>query len=142
MTFTAPTTYTEAKALMGTDIETPLGALRCSGSGLRGVDGSGRETFSLNFHNDKGNVAISWDSQNGWVTEDERKAATWTAKWDKLPTNARKLITLVLGHYGGSATSKLRETFNIKPQHVKVFSFLVLFVVGVYLIGYWAAGLA
>ena len=97
MTFTAPTTYTEAKALMGTDIETPLGTLRCSGSGLSGVEGTGRETFSLHFHNDKGNVAISWDSREGWVTENERKAATWTAKWDKLPATARKLITLVLG---------------------------------------------
>ena len=52
------------------------------------------------------------------------------------------VITLILGHYGGSATTKFREKFNIKPQHVKVFSFLVLFVVGVWLIGYWAAGLA
>ena len=97
MTFTTPTTYTEAKALMGTDIETPIGTLRCTGAGLRGVDGSGMETFSLNFHNDKGNVAISWANQEGWVTEAEAKAARWTREWNRLPTNARKLITLVLG---------------------------------------------
>ncbi len=52
------------------------------------------------------------------------------------------VITLILGHYGGTASTKFREKFNITPQHVKVFTFLVLFVVGVYLIGYWVSGLA
>jgi len=52
------------------------------------------------------------------------------------------VITLILGHYGGTASTKLRERLNIRPQHVKMFTFLVLFAVGVYLIGYWAAGLA
>ncbi len=97
MTFTAPTTYAEAKALMGTDVDTPLGTLHCSGAGLRGVEGTGRETFSVNFHNDKGHVAISWSNVKGWVTEEDAKVARWTAAWDKLPANARKLIDLVLG---------------------------------------------
>ena len=52
------------------------------------------------------------------------------------------VITLILGHYGGTATTQLREKFNITPQHVKVFTFLVLLVVGAYLIAYWATGLA
>ncbi|MCK4300498.1 MAG: hypothetical protein KAX80_13230, partial [Planctomycetes bacterium] len=52
------------------------------------------------------------------------------------------VITLILGHYGGTASTKLRERLNIRPQHVKMFTFLVLLAVGVYLIGYWAAGLA
>ncbi len=97
MTFTAPTTYTEAKALMGTDVETPIGTLHCSGAGLSGVDGSGSETFSLNFHNDKGNVAISWSNREGWVTEAEVKTARWTKEWNRMPSNARTLIDLVLG---------------------------------------------
>ncbi len=100
MTFTAPTTYAEAKALMGKDIETPIGTLECGGAGLSGVAGTDTEVFSLSFYKQFGNhmrIVISWDSRDGWVTEDERKAAAWTAKWDKLPTNARKLISLVIG---------------------------------------------
>ncbi len=97
MTFTAPTTYAEAKALMGTDIETPIGTLNCTGAGLRGIDGSGSETFSLNFHNDQGNVAISWSNLDGWITEKDAKAKRWTAEWDKLPADARALIHLRLG---------------------------------------------
>ncbi len=97
MTFTAPTTYTEAKALMGTDVETPIGTLHCSGAGLHGVAGTPTEEFSINFHNAKGNVAISWSSQDGWVTLEEAKTRRWVEAWDKLPEQARKLITLVLG---------------------------------------------
>ena len=97
MTFTAPTTYAEAKALMGTDVETPLGTLHCSGAGLHGVAGTPTEKFSINFHNAKGNVEISWSSRDGWVTLAEAKAKRWTTEWDKLPAQARKLIDLVLG---------------------------------------------
>ncbi len=97
MTFNTPKTYAEAKALMGTDVETPIGTLRCTGAALAGVAGSGMEEFSITFHNDKGNVAISWSNQDGWVTLAEAKEARWTAAWDKLPAQARKLITLVLG---------------------------------------------
>ena len=97
MTFTAPTTYTEAKALISTDVETPIGTLHCTGASLAGVDGSGRETFGINFHNDKGDVAITWRNTEGWVTLAEARAASWTAAWDKLPANARALIDLRLG---------------------------------------------
>ncbi len=97
MTFTAPTTYAEAKALMGKDVETPIGTLHCTGAGLHGVAGTPTEVFSINFHNTKGNVGISWDSIKGWVTENERKAEAWTAEWDKLPKTARTLITRVVG---------------------------------------------
>ncbi len=100
MTFTTPKTYTEAKAMMGKVFETPAGTLECNGAGLTGVEGTPTEMFSVHFHKQVGNrmdLVISWESQDGWITADERKAATWTAKWDKLPTNARKLISLVLG---------------------------------------------
>ena len=97
MTFTAPKSYTETKALMGTDVETPIGTLRCTGAGLAGVDGSGREEFRINFHNDKGNVEISWSNQEGWVTLEEAKTRRWVGAWDKLPAQARALINLVLG---------------------------------------------
>ncbi len=100
MTFTAPTTYTEAKALMGKTLETPLGALECTSAGLAGVEGTGRETFSLHFHQLQGhqmNVVISWYNTTGWITEVEASAGRWTESWDKLPANARKLIDLMIG---------------------------------------------
>ena len=100
MTFTAPTTYTEAKALMGTDVDTPIGTLHCDGAGLTGVAGTPTEQFSITFHNSEGRVAIlliSWDSVDGWVTGEESKARTWTECWDRLPSNARTLIDLILG---------------------------------------------
>lgn len=102
MTFTAPTTYDAAKALMSTDVETPIGIMNCSGAGLTGVAGTATERFSLNFHGlrpgnkQRMDVLISWDSIDGWVTFEERKSAAWTAGWDKLPKSARTLIELVI----------------------------------------------
>jgi hypothetical protein len=97
MTFTAPTTYAEAKALMGKDVETPIGTLHCTGAGLHGVAGTPTEEYSINFHNAKGNVAISWSSIDGWVTLAEQKARTWKIGYDRLSTAAHKLLDLVLG---------------------------------------------
>ena len=108
MTFTAPKTYPEAKAIMGQYVETPIGTLRCSGAGLSGVAGTPTEKFSIHFHDqDSGRVEISWDSVDGWVTEEERSAKVWEAEWAKLPKNARALINLVVGD----------ELFNLPTGH-------------------------
>ncbi len=48
------------------------------------------------------------------------------------------VITVALGHYGNTALQKMR----VNPQTVKVLSSLVLMAVGVYLIAYYASGLA
>ncbi len=112
MTFTAPKTYTEAKALMGQDVETPIGMLHCTSAGLSGVAGTPTEKFGIHFHGTKGNVGISWDSVNGWVTDNERKAKVWTAEWDKLPKMARTQITLVVGDELFNLPTERRNNVN------------------------------
>lgn len=85
MTFLAPTTYADAKALMGQVVDTPIGSLECNGCGSSG------STITLRF------PGITWSSVDGWLTDEQRKVRDWNRNWDKLPANGRKLITLVLG---------------------------------------------
>ena len=48
------------------------------------------------------------------------------------------VITVALGHYGNTAFKR----FNIKPQTVKIVSSVLLIAVGIYLIGFYAMGIA
>lgn len=99
MTFTAPTNFEECKALMGTTIATPTGAFECTGA-----SGQGRNDFGINFR--AGN--LSWDNVNGWQTAAERKAAQWNKAWNKLPNNARDLISFTIGNALGKVSMDRR----------------------------------
>ena len=87
--FTPPKNIDEARAIMGQTIETPIGAMVCSGAGSSGSE------IMISFHSIEGHVAIMWSAVDGWKTADDMKAASWTKAWDKLSNKDRELVEIV-----------------------------------------------
>ncbi len=95
-----PATYAEARPFLGKTIATPIGDLRCRGTGWSGT------VISLTFE------GITWSNTHGWETIAQIRARHWWADWKKLGNPTRELITLVLGHDLASISFENRINVN------------------------------
>lgn len=85
-----PRDYASACDLIGHTVDTPNGALVCRSAAECGKSTEPDYVLIVSFE------GISWTSNLGWLTSEERKAVAWTNRFSHLPKVAQDLIGVVL----------------------------------------------